>query len=145
MYRLFKSFEFMTTNAIGSHVVYAAYCGCKVSIFGDYAEYSSEDYKDDPFYNRFPFLLEHNLKYSSKKSIENLFPYLFSHPKEARIRIKWAEEELGKANKVSFEELGKLLGWNWQGQIAFFTRRIYLKVMNLLGIFKNSIENVIKY
>ena len=145
MYRLFNSFEFMTTNVIGSHVVYAAYCGCKVSIFGDYAEYNSEDYKDDPFYNRFPFLLEYNIMYSSKKLIENLFPYLFSNPKEARVRIKWAEEELGKANKVSFEELRKLLGWNWQGQIAFFTRRIYLKAMNLLGIIKNSIENVIKY
>ena len=136
MYRLFNSFEFMTTNVIGSHVVYAAYCGCKVSIFGDYAEYNSEDYKDDPFYNRFPFLLEHNIRSSSKESIENLFPYLFLHPKEAKIRIKWAEEELGKANKVTFDELVKLLGWNLQDQVIFFTRRIYLKVMHYLRIFK---------
>jgi len=132
MYKIFHSFEFMTTNVIGSHIVYAAYCGCKVSIFGDYAEYSREDYKDEPFYCRFPFILEHNIRYVSRKSIEKLFPYLFSHPKEASIRVKWAEEELGKVNKVTFDEFVKLLGWLPKEQFVFYAQKIYSKIKSII-------------
>lgn len=128
MYKIFNSFEFMTTNAIGSHVAYAAYCGCKVSIYGNYAEFSKTDFKNDPLYKRFPFLLEHNLKYSSKKSIEKSFYYLFNSPIDAKIRIKWAEEQLGEKNKVTFYELAKLLGWLPHYQFIAYSQKIYAKI-----------------
>jgi len=130
MYKIFKSFEFMTTNAIGSHVIYAAYCGCKVSIYGNYAEFSSNDYQNDPLYNQFPFLLQHNLKYSTYNSIKTTFPYLFTSPIDAKIRIRWAEEQLGKANKVSYYELAKLLGWFPHDQVMFYAYKVYTKIKN---------------
>ncbi len=111
MYKIFNSFEFMTTNILGSHVVYAAYCGCRVSIYGDYAEYSEADFRDDPYYIRFPSLLESDLQYFSKRYIKTSFPFLFSSPIDAKKRIKWAEGQLGKANKVTFYTLAKLFGW----------------------------------
>jgi len=56
MYRLFSSFEYMTTCYIGSHVLYAAYCNCKVSIFGKYFEYKKEFFTNDPFYRKYPHI-----------------------------------------------------------------------------------------
>lgn len=131
MNRLFKSFEYMTTNVVGSHIVYAAYCGCKVSIYGEYAEYSTEDYKNDSFYIQFPFLLKHNLQYASKQSVENTFPFLFVHPKSAKGQIAWAEEELGKANAVQLEELRNLLGWTLKEQVALVLKRLGVKAFVL--------------
>lgn len=111
MYKIFNSFEFMTTNQIGSHVAYASYCGCKVSIYGDYAEYSKDDFIDDPYYKRFPSNLESDLLYSSKKYLESSFPFLFSSPIDAKKRISWAEGQLGKENKTTARTLAKLFGW----------------------------------
>lgn len=141
MYKMFNSFEFMTTNTMGSHVVYAAYCGCKVSIYGNYAEFSKRDFQNDPLYKRFPFLLEHNLKYSSKRSIENTFPYLFTSPIDATLRTKWAEEQLGKKNKVTFYELAKLLGWLPHYQFIAYSKRISVKLSyGITQIFINKFK-----
>jgi hypothetical protein len=138
MYRIFNAFEFMTTNAIGSHVAYAAYCGCKVSIYGEYAEFSKEDYADTPVYKEFPFLLEYNLRCYSYEQVHNNFPFLFSPPDKAKIRIEWAERQLGKANKVCSHDLAKLLGWgSLYKQFFFSIKTIHHKI-------KNRIRNAIK-
>jgi hypothetical protein len=128
MNRLFRSFEFMTTNAIGSHIVYAAYRGCKVSIYGAYSEYSEEDFKDDTLYNKYPFLLKHNLEYSSEKSVKSHYPFLFTHPLHAKSRVEWAGKELGKAYKVSHWKLAKHLGWLPWSQFAFYGEKVYIKI-----------------
>ncbi len=128
MYRIFNSFEFMTTNAIGSHVVYAAYCGCRVSIYGEYTEFSKEDYADTPIYRQFPFLLEYNLRHSSYQYINKAFFFLFSSPEKAEVRIEWAEDQLGKSNKVTFKELPTLLGWRLYDQTIFFIEKVYFRI-----------------
>jgi len=138
IYRLFSSFEYLTTNVIGSHVVYGAYCGCKVSIFGKYAEFSKEDYKNDSFYQRFPFLLEYNLSYTTRESIAKKFPFLFVHPKEATTKIEWAKQELGEENKVSFEELSRLLGWGYGDQLLWFFKRVYIKLSSKFFTYKRK-------
>ncbi len=135
MNRLFKSFEYMTTNSIGSHIVYAAYCGCKVSIYGSYAEYSEKDYKDDAFYKRYPYLLKYNLEYNSEETVKTRFPYLFSYPLQAKKRVKWAGKQLGKENKVTLLELAILLGWLPHNQVMLYSRKIYFKI-------KNQIKNI---
>src|SRR5262249_11239822 len=48
---LLSSFEYVTTNTLGSHVAYASFCAAKVSIYGPYAEYRAEDFANTPFYN----------------------------------------------------------------------------------------------
>jgi hypothetical protein len=133
MYRIFNSFEFMTTNAIGSHVVYAAYCGCKVSIYGEYVEFSKENYTSTPIYKKFPFLLEYNLKHSSYQYINKVFPFLFASPEKAELRVEWAEEQLGKSNKVTFKELSKLLGWNLHDQTIFIIEKVYSKIKKMFS------------
>jgi len=141
MNRLFKSFEYMTTNSIGSHIVYAAYCGCKVSIYGSYAEYSEKDYKDDTLYKKYPYLLKHNLRYSSEESVKTHFSYLFSYPSQAKKRVEWAEEQLGKVNKVTLTELAILLGWLPSDQFILYAKKIYFKIRKKIkNIFNSQLQ-----
>lgn len=128
MNRIFRSFEYMTTNSIGSHIVYASYCGCKVSIYGSYAEYSKDDYKEDALYKKYPFLLQHNLSYASEKTVRSRYPFLFMEPKNAGIMIKWAEKELGKDNKVTPYKLAILLGWLPHTQFFIIGKKICMRI-----------------
>jgi len=130
MSRLFRSFEYMTTNAIGSHVVYASYSGCKVSVYGEYQEYTLDDYKEDKSYQKVPFLLDYNLKAQSEKNVRHLFPFLFTHPKEAQLYQHWAEEELGKSNLLSLKKLSVLLGWTWKLQLEYLFIGIPKKIIS---------------
>lgn len=135
MHRIFKSFEFMTTNAIGSHVLYAAYSGCKVSIYGKYFEFGKEDFKDDPFYRLFPDLLDHNLYFSSEKYTRKMYSDFFCYPSLALDKISWANEEIGKINKKADIEIAKLLGWTVFGQMKVLLNKVRRKSLNIKNKF----------
>jgi hypothetical protein len=114
---LFRSFETLTTNAIGSHVIYAAYAGCKVSISGPYAEYRAEDFAKDPFYLKYPHILAHDLKYSSEQSVNERYPGLCVEPHAGKLHTAWAAHELGAAFRKAPQEMRRLLGWTWPMQL----------------------------
>jgi len=59
MQRIIRSFEFATTNIIGSHVAYAAYCGCRVAFYGENQELKIDDVLSHPYYRANPKLGEH--------------------------------------------------------------------------------------
>lgn len=128
MNRIFRSFEYMTTNCIGSHIAYAAYSGCRVSIYGNYAEFSEEDVKNDDLYINYPHIMKHNLFCSTKNAISNKFPFLFVHPKLASPQRDWAFEQLGATNKVRMVELAWHLRWFPHHQFYFWTSRILRKL-----------------
>ncbi|MBK2297087.1 hypothetical protein [Francisella philomiragia] len=109
MNRIFKHFEYMTTNTIGSHVLYATYTGCKVSIYSTYQTYSKQDFINDPIYTRLPFLLDYNLEQSEYSNINNKFPFLFTQPQLATQNIEWAEKEAGKENMIPIKYLAAFL------------------------------------
>lgn len=120
--KVFSIFEFVTTNTIGSHLPYAAYCGVKVSIYGNYSDFSKYDFSNDPFAKANPELIDFDIKHSTEVYVRNLLPFIFcDHPKDAKESIIWAEAELGVKNKKSAEQIAKLLGWydaDYQHQMA---------------------------
>lgn len=130
MYRLFSSFEYMTTNTIGSHIPFAAFSGCKVSIYGDYMEYNIKDFNNDKGYEKMPYLYEHNLKYGSAKYVEKLFSEFFVNPKLAIKKKSWANQQLGEVNKVSFFLLAKYLGWMPHIQLLNVIKKVSSKIYN---------------
>ena len=134
MNRIFKSFEYMTTNCIGSHVAYAAYSGCKVSIFGQYANWKKEYVEDDPLYRIYPHVMTHNLSNSSEKFISRKYPFLFVHPKKASINAEWASYELGSVYKKTYFEIAVILGWLPHQQLYILSLRIYYKIKKELRI-----------
>lgn len=135
MHRLFSSFEYMTTNVIGSHIAYAAYSGCKVSIYGNYAEWKEDDLKDDALFKEYPFLLKKIIKSYSKAFVTKKFPDLFLHPKSAQLKIEWAQKELGKKNKKSYIDIARLLGWLPHQQLYYWSIKFFLKIKKMIGFF----------
>ncbi len=130
MHRMFQHFEYMTTNSKGSHIAYAAYSGCKVSIYGNYAEFSKEDVKDDVLYTSYPHIMEYNLRGATREAMAKRFPFLFVHPKEACEMTGWAAEQLGANNQKSICQLANLLGWMPHQQIYFWGLKVYFKIRN---------------
>ncbi len=120
---LFKSFDFMTTNVIGSHVAYAAYSGCKVSIYGKYASREKEDYTNDPWYKKHPDLLEVELKKNREKSVREKYPELFIFPADAVERKLWGKEMVGADFKKSPKQVARLLGWSTTQRINRYIGR----------------------
>ncbi|AXA33397.1 hypothetical protein [Francisella adeliensis] len=101
--RILKHFEYMTTNTMGSHVLYASYAGCKVSVYGTYQSINKADYRDDPFYKNNRDLLDHNVEQYKYEIISNKFSFLFTSPKNAKKNLLWAKKEIGEKNMVSLD------------------------------------------
>ena len=137
MRRLFNSFEYMTTNHIGSHILYATFCGCKVSIYGNYYEYNKKDFLCDPFYKKYPHILDHNLYIGSEDYVKRKFPQFFVFPKDAKPMEEWANEEIGLQYKKSYLGIASLLGWTniYRQSKLFFTKFLKAIVKKILALF----------
>jgi hypothetical protein len=115
---LFSAFEYVTSNAYGSHAAYAAYFGAKFSINGPKPSFNKSDYAETTFYKNAPELLDilqewHDTDYYSK-----IYSFLYTNPSDAIIAIDWAREQLGLDFKKSPYKLSILLGW----KLSFWKR-----------------------
>jgi FkbM family methyltransferase len=115
LYRLFSSFEYMTTNQLGSHVAYAAYLGAKVSIYGSYANLQDANYNSVTEFT--PYMRQWEWA-RSESTTRQYYPELFCHPLEAEERIDWGRYEVGFANKVTPAELRALFRWTLGSRLA---------------------------
>jgi hypothetical protein len=122
MHNLFSSFEYVTTNTLGSHVLYASYKGCKVSIYGSYYGLKKESYSTDPWYQKYPEILEKRINSLMEENIRSLFPWLFVYPTEANSNKFWASTTIGEENKLEPKEVAELLGWPLKSQIKGYSR-----------------------
>jgi hypothetical protein len=121
MRTIFQSFEYMTTNTIGSHIPYASYCGCKVSIYS-YSRFTPASYKKDPWYQKHPDLLWKQYKICDEDALTQRFPQLFKYPIDATTNQRWANQVLGEENRQSPEAIAHLLGWDWQDQVIGYVK-----------------------
>lgn len=133
---IFNSFEYMTTNILGSHVAYASYCGCKVSIYGSYAIYSAKDFIAAPFYQNNPELLPKMVEFWREEWVKENFPDFFVIPMEAMERQQWGGDVLGVKYKKSTKEIADLLGWSFSGQIRGYSKAISRKIASKFQQFK---------
>ncbi|MBF0141778.1 MAG: hypothetical protein HQL74_16080, partial [Magnetococcales bacterium] len=111
--RLFDTFEYMTSNGIGSHFVYAGLCGVKVSLAGPLDRYPSDLHRNEPCW-KIPEEREKLILSASMFQhdfIKKRFPWLYREPIDGVQCVKWAKEEIGYDNKISFAELAHLFGW----------------------------------
>ena len=104
MRKMLDSFEFVTTSTMGSHILYAAYSGCKVSICGTY------------------FSTNEDNEFKSLEWVKKNFLFLFyDHPKDAVDYSSWAKNEIA-SNKLANDELINVLGWSLNGQLEGYLR-----------------------
>jgi hypothetical protein len=121
MRTIFQSFDYMTTNTIGSHIPYASYCGCKVSIYS-YTRFTPESYEKDPWYQKNPDLLWKQYEMCDENVLKQRFPQFFKSPIDATTSQRWANQVLGEENRQSPEAIAHLLGWRWQDQIIGYVK-----------------------
>ncbi|QDU73645.1 hypothetical protein Pan97_06430 [Bremerella volcania] len=120
MATLFQSFEAMTTHVLGSHVPYAGYSGCRVSIFGTYNHLDSSALRYDPNYNKNPQLLHANVQKHELEWVQSQFPQLFTDPKQGYWNPEWYGDLLGEPFRRPPEEVAQLL--QWQPSLATYLR-----------------------
>lgn len=112
MHSLFNSFDIVTSPNLGSHIVYAALCGCKISLYGSVSNIPREALAKDPHYIKNPKILD--LIYSTetdaiRKELDGKFR---CHPIMAINHQEWASKEAGLENMIKPKKLAKYLGWN---------------------------------
>jgi FkbM family methyltransferase len=116
---LLRSFEFVTTNGFGSHIPYAAYFGCKVSVFGPWAGYRPEDFRDAPAFAVKRLVYEEMLQRMTLQEIARQHPFLVCEPVKAIQAKEWSNEEVGESNKRLPAELRGLFGWTAKDRRQF--------------------------
>jgi FkbM family methyltransferase len=121
VHALLSSFEHMTTNGFGSHIVYAAALGAKASIFGTFTQLTLADCSNHPLAKWMPSLIGPLLETGSEKTLRRVFPALFcGHPCDAREQVEWGRHEIGCDNKVPPAEMRKLFGWHLRDRVAHY-------------------------
>ena len=114
MHALMSQFETILSDAVGSHLVYAAASGAKISLVQPIGrEY---DNSKDPFFQGERSALRKQLDDIAAMEMDPIrSPYLFSfnEPGEAKQHINWGLDEIGFSNRVNPENLSHLLGWEF--------------------------------
>ena len=108
---LFSQFEYVATNAIGSHIPYAGFCGCKVSYYGKGQNLSRAEYLKVPFLKKYPQLIEIISNEQRLETIQEKFSFLFEKIQDSRRINEWSSKVLGENNILNFDEIAKLIGW----------------------------------
>lgn len=107
--RILSTFEYVTSNAFGSQIAYAAHCGAKVSIYGSFCGWDRT--RESHAVRMFPELADILEEVLSEEHIRKALPFLFVHPTQAETAIAWADEQVGLPWRRSREKLARLFGW----------------------------------
>ncbi|AMD91770.1 TylF/MycF/NovP-related O-methyltransferase [Desulfomicrobium orale] len=106
---IFESFEYIATNFFGSHIAYAAWCGCKIRFFGDMYVAEKQTLLKEPFYAEHPELIDIVLEHNQLEVLRKRFPFLFNN--QDATHKEWGAQVLGLEHKKNPEEMARLLGW----------------------------------
>jgi hypothetical protein len=119
--RMLSSFEYVTTNALGSHIGYAAFFGAKVSIWGPTTEWKAEWYTNNYLAVPGTDFVDLYLRSTALSVVRQHYPQLFCHPLEAPEQLEWGRREMGYENKVTPDKMRELFGWT-EPELARYRR-----------------------
>ncbi|EQB39197.1 hypothetical protein M947_08570 [Sulfurimonas hongkongensis] len=138
MNRIFRSFEYVSSHSIGSHIAYASYSGCKTTIYGKYIEPDYEQMERTNYMKENPHIIDNCYYGRLSSTVRKKYPIFFKeHPKDGVLNIDFAKKELGFECKVSYSKVAELLGWNnincYENKIVFSQEfnKFYLKLSKL--------------
>lgn len=118
---IFKSFDYMTTPEKGSHVAYAAYFGCKVSVTGPRLlseEVLREALMAGQFYKNYSSGIDIAVRLSSTGSYEQMFGRMICRPNEAVEMTDWGRVQLGEHDRLAPHDLEEEFGWNAESYLV---------------------------
>ena len=115
---IFDSFKYVTSNVMGSHILYALYSGCNFSFSGPIYSYSKEYFFGESNPHKFSDkYIEEALWTYSEAFIKNRFKiYINNNPKNGLQDIDYAKKEIGYYNLLNEDEIIEILRWDIKGQ-----------------------------
>ena len=128
-----NSYEYSTTNNIGSHVLYSLYAGQKFSFSGDFLKLNEKAFiKQIQYEENFLWpqsAIDNTLKrYSLEFVKENFSRFFVESPAHGIQDIAYANKEMGLDYKVDTRKLGRLMGWTFTGQLEGYSNKIRSKI-----------------
>lgn len=111
MRTIFEIFENIITDFISSHILYAAFCGCKIILSNELSCRDINSYENEPLFIKHPELIKENVVINSSQHIKKQYPFLFECKKSVDIS-SWASKELGFHNKRDHNLVSHFFGWD---------------------------------
>jgi hypothetical protein len=130
MRAIFSQFEFVTTDMIGSHVVYASYCGCKVSVFGPRRVLTKKELNKIKYFKNCKECMHVFINWSESNFLLSKYPFFDCKPWLAKKKIKWATFQLGEQHKLSPEKMKNIMGLNLNSIIYCTFNKIVRRVFH---------------
>jgi hypothetical protein len=127
---LLDSFKFVTTNNIGSHVLYALYAGCNFSFAGPIYSFSADELISNDNPHRYTTEhIDNTLIVLSEAYIRtNFSKFVVGHPFMGSQDVSYAVESIGEKFILQPSEIMDALGWSLTGQLRGYvngaTRRM---------------------
>jgi hypothetical protein len=141
---MFDSFDIVVSDVQGSHLPYAAWCGCGTVLLEPLFERKWEHFKDHVHFQKHPQLIQ-NLVFHQADFIRERLPFLFTGDLANASRpLEWAANLLGVESKRSPQEMARLLGWRWSPSEPAFADLPYDKVAAWLGAVSPDLEHAAK-
>lgn len=142
----FQETEWVITNGIGSHIVYANFFGCKVLIIDPFVEMNFNHVKKFEFFQN---IGDERTKFFvslySKKNLRCHFPFLFEPFNRTINHLDWAKKELGFDQKKTKEELIEIFGWNKKNSIKYFLFNTWVKTLPFIPVKIRKIIRSMKF
>jgi hypothetical protein len=108
---------------MGSHLLYAAACGCKTALAGPYVEENREQWLRASGRSTLTPDTERLLQGCSEATNKVLHPWLFvDHPRNAIIMDEWARQEVGQHRLLDDATIKNVLGWAPLGIVTGMAR-----------------------
>jgi hypothetical protein len=135
MRAIFDSFDCVTSNTMGSHIIYSIFSGCKTSIGGPLYEYDETYFLGTDGQNKHSKkYIEDSLYYLSSGYLLENFKFLFtSTPKVGFVSKEYAEKAIGFHNKLQRNEIMEALQWGWKNQLRGYSMGGFRRVRRLMG------------
>ncbi len=113
---MFDGFKYVTSNAMGSHMLYSLYAGCKFSFAGPFHSYPDTGDVGTEKYIK-----------------ERLSRYFVQHPRMGIEDIDFAVESIGEKFMLQPQEIVEALGWSAKGQVNGYAQGARRKIMRYFG------------
>ena len=140
MRAIFDSFEYVTSNTIGSHIIYAIYCGCKTSFCGPMYVYDESlfRHKDSKTKHSYEYI-QNSLNYLSINYLLKHYSFLFAAtPKDGFLSRDYGKYEIGYFNKMSNKDIMDALRWGWLNQISGYSSGAIRRMNRTLNLARNK-------
>jgi hypothetical protein len=131
---ILDSFKYVTSNTMGSHMLYALYAGCNFSFAGPFYAYDESVFlaNGNPHRHSNDYVNK-MVNFSSEEFVKNQYaPFFTSHPGLGKNDVAFARDAIGEKFILQPDDIKEALGWSVAGQITGYTKGLARRVSRFI-------------